>query len=240
MNLRFQNTIFKNFNIKSLHLLTFLFLIPFSSQCQHVIDTCQKSKTQALLDFKRENIKYLVKGLVKFENPDKERYYRLYLLSEFNIKTEFTGCIVSEDLFCYSATMDSLVDIKYGKNFYHNLKNQIKANYLKLTKDEKLKVLNNRTLYDEIDLEEKPSLNKDLVIGLFKKSVKYKYLKSDAFIFINENNKIYDLKLYEVDCFHEFSSEQKNVLINILNDRVNPKSGKIYGRAVKSKIMLKI
>lgn len=103
---------------------------------------CKDINYFALSDFNRGKFVKLFLGLESGEDIKFERFYKIYLNSKFNIKTRSTGCVVTQEIVCYSKTMDSLINNKYGKNFYLKLRDSLKNIYPKMTETEKSKILN--------------------------------------------------------------------------------------------------
>ena len=139
-------------------ILTFVSFANLYSQ-ENEIYSCESRKKDALNDFSN-GIYVLENYHANYDEDYKfERYYELYLESEYNIKTITTGCIIISEESCYINTIDSLLESKYGDDFFKKNRLIQKQKFKKLKKREKANVLNDKKFYDHRFLEEFPEFN---------------------------------------------------------------------------------
>jgi hypothetical protein len=202
---------------------------------------CDKMTRQASVDFSNE--KYVYGNYIGISSIKKdyefEKFYQLYLKSEFNIETITTGCTSLLEEYCYLNTMDSLLGKKfnYGKSFFDTNRIYQKKRFKKLNNKEKAKVLNNDKFYSDF-LEHKPIFKgkKSKLREYFKLHFEMsKYEKSFGVeMSIDKNGILTDLKVFYPEILRDKEIIDKPEMIKELNQLGKWKSGKIFNKKVNS------
>lgn len=206
--------------------------------------TCESRKKDALKDFSSGNF-VLWNHYSNYENNKEfEKYYVLYLESNFNIKTLTNGCIFLEEEFCYQKTMDSLLGRKYGENFFIKERKIQKQKFKKLRNKEKANVLNDKKFYDHKFLENIPEFKdrKEKLRQYFKLYFKMENYQGSFGVemSISKDGYIVDLNVFWPEILRNKNIEDNETVLKELNAFGKWESGKIYNENVNSVFIARI
>lgn len=211
-------------------------------------DLCEYGKKQALIDFSEGKYVYPnYIGLTSIEKDyDFEKYYQLYLESEFNIKTTTIGCVTFPGELCHLIAMDSLLGKKFnsGKSFFEVNRKSQKQKYYKLSTKEKAKVLNDKRLYDAKFLDKFPEFrgSKVKLRQYFKDYFNMEHYENSfgVKLSVDKLGNVQSVEVFWPEILKDKRITEKAKVIKELNALGKWKSGKIYNRNVNSVFIMRI
>lgn len=105
--------------------------------------SCERAKLDAKTSFEDENYTFTIYGLNLSGLKKQYQYKSLYdsiLLSDYKIKYNRGGCVISDYTTCYEKELKKLIESKYGEDYLSNAKSKALRIYSQ-TKEYKTKVL---------------------------------------------------------------------------------------------------
>ena len=215
--------------------ITILFII-ISSFCfsqSKEYESCIGAKALAQQDF--NNDLYYCKNIdyVDFISVDDsfESFFANLIYSKYSIIIDHFSSKISEEDYCYSNTMDSLIYNKFGKNIYKTVRYEAKDKY-HFSESEKSKLLDLSKTYSDIDSYPK-FVGNDKIISDFANELFKDYMNPEfnyISLVIGVNGKIEDFKAN----FKIPTEFDKTVIIKKLNNLGGFVPGYLYGIKVKS------
>jgi len=161
--------------------------------------SCEDGRKEAIADIAAGKFQFKSVGLPVWEGVE-DRGYKVYttkkvLLTDYNLQYINMGCELQIDISCYNKYVDSILQVKYGSNYYE----KAKAKAEKLTQEAKLKSIHKGASHDMSEADLKKLLRK----GISKKNAAG--LSSKANIQINN----------DIDTQIEFDIDIKGQLQNL-------------------------
>ena len=196
-------------------------------------ESCAEAKALAQKDFNNElyyckNIDYV--DFVSIDN-DFESFFANLIYSKYSIIIDHFSSKISNEDYCYSNTMDSLIYDKFGKNVYKTVRNEAKDIY-HYTESEKSKLLDLSKTYSDVESFPK-FIGNDKMISDYANEI-FKDYKNPEFNYINLvigiNDKVEDFKVnFEIP-----AEMDKAEIIKQINNLGGFISAYLYGIKVKS------
>jgi hypothetical protein len=125
--------------LRNILLIIFVFLA-FNSNAQNKTDfnkrpvgygNCEDGNKRATSDFNAGNYNVYSYGLSINTDYKFSKYYRSYMLRKYKIKIGNQGCVVTDEITCYSKKMRLLLENKFGDNFLTKSRNEARLEYEK-------------------------------------------------------------------------------------------------------------
>jgi hypothetical protein len=133
-------------------LILFIILSSFAFSQSKEYENCFEAKSIALKDF--NNGLYFCKNIdyVEFVSLDKdfEHFFKNLIYSKYSIVIDHFNSKISEEDYCFSNTMDSLIYKKFGENIYKTTRAKAKEIYHS-SEYEKSKLLDLSKTYSDVD-----------------------------------------------------------------------------------------
>lgn len=192
---------------------------------------CSEAKRSAEKDFNNGNISLRLYGLLDNTETDYEfeKFHNVYLYSKYSIKVEYMGCLTSKNGICYVKKTDDLIEKKFGKNFFSEVRKETEKLYKETNEFEKSKLLNLSKAYFD-GLESNPKfLGNDKILIDYLKS-KTKNTECEFILIINTKGKVVEISNTKL----LINAVEKSKMITVINNLGDWFPGYIYGIQVKS------
>ena len=100
-----------------------------SSSRKQIKYTCESGTEQAIQDANKGIYKSITYGLVASTDWDFDKFYWKFAKAKYNIILGTGGCVVNDEILCYSRKMKSLIDDKFGEGFLDKVKKEARLAY---------------------------------------------------------------------------------------------------------------
>ncbi len=91
--------------------------------------TCESGTEQAIKDASNGIYKSITYGLVASTDWDFDKFYWNFAKEKYNIILGTGGCVINDEILCYSRKMKELIDEKFGEGFLDNVKKEARLAY---------------------------------------------------------------------------------------------------------------
>ena len=93
--------------------------------------SCEDGNKRATSDFNAGDYSAYSYGLSMNTDSKFSEFYKNYMIRNYKIKTGNQGCLISNEITCYSDKMKLLLESKFGDNFLTKARNEARLEYEK-------------------------------------------------------------------------------------------------------------
>ena len=212
------------------------------AQNHFYFESCEDAKKQAVVEAESGAYYFITGDAFGDDGIALSNYLSLFIYSNYNIKTEFRGCMEDEYEKCYDKTMDSLINQIFGQNFIENIKIKLLLKFDSMSVEEKSQIIKLSVIYDS-NLESDPKfIGNDQIIADFLRTIFVdkdgnEPLWTTVLLTIDENGELINIEP-DNDYLSFKNQDDKINLISKLNNLGKWIPGFIYNKKVKSKVSL--
>jgi len=209
-----------------INLFLFLFIIGCRQKTSLLNTGCQKGKNDAKNNFEKGNLKIIDYGMLVIDDPKFEQFYNNQMKQQFNITFDNVGCVVSQEVICYTEMMEQLIIDKYGDGFFENSRKKAKANF----KPEIISQIEKGKVFYQIDTMPKYINNLSLTDYLINRLDNPKKLNGKSLItfIIEKNGDISNVRIRK-----SIDSTYDKKLIKVISEMPKWSPGIYYNKKVR-------